>query len=210
MKQQCDCTLNKHAVNSFKRRIKQSGLEEQLRTKTFKNFITDTKTQKQMLKLCQDFVNEPKGMLALLGGTGSGKTHLGTATVGNLVYKGYSAYYIEWRSEWQRAQNNYQSIDEELMDKWVEADVLYIDDLFKNRNNDINAVGDKEFNHGWELLDRRLKRNKITIISSEFTVNDFMKIDQSTAGRLIEMAGDNMINIEASKENNYRLRKVVK
>lgn len=211
LKQKCDCTLRKEATQSFIHRIKASGLEDFIHTKTFKNFEVTEQHQKEMLELCKNFAKEPKGTLALLGETGSGKTHLGTATVLNLVYKGYSAYYVEWKNEWNLAQNNYQTIDDEKMEKWKSADVLYIDDLFWTKSNDVNAISNREFEHGWQLLDARLKRNKITIISSEFTVQDFMEIDHSTAGRLVEMAGDNLFVIEKEEgvNKNYRLKDVI-
>ena len=211
LKQKCDCTLKREATQSFIDRIKASGLEEYVQTKTFKTFIVETDTQKRMLETCKNFVKEPKGTLALLGETGSGKTHLGTAVVLNLVYKGYSAYYVEWRNEWQKAQNNYSTIDEDKMEKWKNADVLYIDDLFWAKSNDVHAISNREFEHGWQLLDARLKRNKITIISSEFTIQDFMEIDRSTAGRLVEMAGDYLFIVEEEEgvNKNYRLRGIV-
>lgn len=204
--QQCECVLKANARQRFKTQIENSGLEEQLKTKTFKTYIVSDKWQYNLFTKCKRFVNEPTSLLALLGQTGAGKTHLGTATVGNLVYKGYNALYVEWKKEMNLAKDDYYKVKSEKLELWRDVDVLYIDDLFKNKQNDINLVTDKEFDIAWEILDSRLTRNKITIISSEFTINDFTKLDEGTGSRIVKMAGEYLLETPKDTKKNYRLK----
>lgn len=208
-KQRCECYIKEKSESKFNNRIEKSGLELLLKEKTFKTYTVSDKWQKDLKDLCINFVNEPSGMLALLGGTGSGKTHLGTATSGNLAYKGYEVLYLEWANEMEIAKNNYYKVDEEKLKLWQEVDVLYIDDLFKVRSNDITKVKDIEFISAWSIIDRRFKRNKITIISSEFTLKEMYRVDRSFAGRIAEYSKDNIVNIDDDVNKNYRMRGIL-
>ncbi len=209
IKQRCECVLRKEAINNFTKRIKDSGLVSQLESKTFKTFEADTKFQKEILAKCMEFSREPQNMLALLGQTGAGKTHLGTAVVGNLVTKGYNALYVEWKHEMNIAKDDYYKVKEDKLAMWKDIEVLYIDDLFKNQANDVNEIKNSEFEVAWDILDHRLKRNKITIISSEFTIEDFLGLDEGTGGRLNEMAGDYLIDIPKDVKKNYRIKNII-
>lgn len=205
-KQRCECYLKKVSEDRFKSKIKDSGLETMLEKKTFKNFKVTDEWQKELLNMCTNFVKNPKGMLALLGYTGSGKSHLGTATCGNLAYYGYNVTYVEWRTEMDIAQSNYYQVEESKLDNWKNVDVLYIDDLFKTLGYDKMKIPEREFRYAWSVINHRLERNKITIISSELTMKDFYKLDISFAGRLHEYAGDNIFVIPEDESRNYRMK----
>lgn len=208
IKQRCDCVLKRIARETFVKRIKESGLQTQLETKTFKTFKVSNEKQKAILDKCIAFSNKPTNMLAMLGQTGAGKTHLGTAIVGNLVYKGYSASYVEWQNEMNIARDDYYKVKQSKMDEWKSVDVLYIDDLFKNKDNDTNLIASSEFNIAWDILDHRLKRNMITILSSEFTIEEIIALDEGTGGRINEMAGEYLLPIDKDPDMNYRLKNI--
>lgn len=208
IKQRCDCVLKRIARETFVNRIKESGLQTQLETKTFKTFKVSNEKQKAILDKCIAFSNKPTNMLAMLGQTGAGKTHLGTAIVGNLVYKGYSASYVEWQNEMNIARDDYYKVKQSKMDEWKSVDVLYIDDLFKNKDNDTNLIASSEFNIAWDILDHRLKRNMITILSSEFTIEEIIELDEGTGGRINEMAGEYLLPIDKDPSMNYRLKNI--
>lgn len=209
LKQECDCVLRKRALTMFTNRIQKSGLSNQLKTKTFKTYKVTEKWQQDIVDMCIRFVKQPKTLLALIGQTGAGKTHLGTAIVGNLVHKGYSASYVEWMKEMNIAKDDYYKVKADKLEEWKNVDVLYIDDLFKNKKNDISLISNNEFDFAWDLLDSRLKREKITIISSEFSMTDFISLDEGAAGRLNEMAGDYLIDIKKDTSKNYRLKNIL-
>lgn len=206
--QKCDCVLKRIARETFMQRIEESGLQTQLATKTFKTYKVTNNKQKAILEKCILFSKNPQNMLALLGQTGAGKTHLGTAVVGNLVYEGYTASYVEWQNEMNIARDDYYKVKQSKLDEWKSVDVLYIDDLFKNKDNDINLISSNEFNVAWDIIDHRLKRDMITIISSEFTIEEFIELDEGTGSRLNEMAGEYLLPIDKDPSMNYRLKNI--
>ena len=208
-KQRCNCYLERVAKERFDKRILESGLSLLLEKNTFKTFITNESWQKEMKQLCVGFVNEPKGLLALLGNTGAGKTHLGTATAGNLAHKGYDVRYLEWKKEMSIAKSNYYQVEEDKLREWQTVDVLYIDDLFKVQDNNVKSIPQLEFDNAWSIIDMRMKRNKITIISSEFTLNEIYTVDPSLAGRINEYANGNMFNIAQDENKNYRMKGLI-
>ena len=81
------------------------------------------------------------------------------------------------------------------------CDVLYIDDLFK-RSNPTPA----DTNLSFEFIHYRCHAGLPTIVSSEYTLDRLLKIDQATASRTKEMAGDYRMNINPNESEKYRLR----
>ena len=81
--------------------------------------------------------------------------------------------------------------------------VLYIDDFFKTKKGEIPTKGD--INLAFELLNYRLgQRELVTIISTEKTMDELFDIDEATAGRIYQFAGDFANLIGFGKEKDYR------
>lgn len=196
---QCKCLKTRDTL----RRIHDSGMEELLRRCTFKNFECTEKWQETMKDGAVKFSGQDNGSFYIGGQSGSGKTHLCTAIIGAMIKRGKSARYFVWREDsviLKALVNDKDYV--RLIDDFKKTDVLYIDDLFKQE-----TVSDADIKLAFELIDYRDRNNKMTVISSELSLDDLIDIDEALGGRIIKMARGNKYIIPKSRDKNYRLRK---
>ena len=199
----CECR-NKA---EFERKMdkKNSGIEHSYDKFTFKNYETKFEWQKEYKNKAMEFARKPSGAFVMLGGTSSGKTHLCTAIITNLAYKGYHVHYVEWRA--LMSDMKFGQIDPKRLEYIFNIPVLYIDDLMKSMDgNDHTTISSKEKSYAWQIIDARLKRNKITIISSEYTMKELGQVDMSLISRIMEMATKkNFIDMPRNEDRNIRI-----
>jgi len=118
------------------RHIERSGLKELMERYTFDRFQTHESWQKQALYKAQAFLNDREGKWFFAGGqVGSGKTHLCTAIVGEILKQGIPARYMVWDIESKKLKAIVN--DDEAYYKAIkdlrETEVLYIDDFLKTK-----------------------------------------------------------------------------
>ena len=80
--------------------------------------------------------------------------------------------------------------------KIIDVDVLYIDDLFKVSDNELNELKNKnqEIMIFRQIIDKRISnKNKKTMISTELFYKDFDYLDNSLAGRMLEIVQKKII-----------------
>ena len=98
-----------------------------------------------------------------------------------------------------------------ILDRYKNADVLYIDDLFKTGRSfdaQMQRPTVADINYAFEIINYRgLNPNLLTIISSELTTHELMEIDEAVGGRIIEHS--TAINISRGRDRNYRVRGAV-
>lgn len=140
----------------------------------------------------------------------SGKTHLCTAIAGHYIKQGKDCRYMLWRDDavkLKQCVNDY-AVYQPLINEFKNVDVLYIDDLFKSANGDEMTPPTKaDINIAFEIVNHRiLDKDKITIISSEFTMEQALDFDEATMGRIYQPAKDYTINIGKDRQKNWRLR----
>lgn len=200
----CDCMK----VRRSNRLLVESGIAEQIKTKTFENYICEENWQKSIKEKCSAFVENPSNCLFLGGQTGAGKTHLCTAVCGKFIGQGKSLRYVLWRDIVTKLQanvfndSNYTSITEDLKN----IDVLYIDDMFKLIPSKLENRT-KELEIAFKILNDREISNKITIISTEYTIKEIKSFDEAITGRIVKMSSkDYVIQISKKAERNYRLK----
>lgn len=197
------------------RRMKRSGLGDVIREKTFEKYEATEPWQNAIKDKAMEYAKNPEGWFALLGQSGAGKTHLCTAVCREFLLAGRQVLYMRWTDDIVKLQG-FEKKDPgqrmEMMDRLKEADVLYIDDLFKPYEKD----GVKQMPSNWdkritfELINYRGDRpDQLTIISSEWTQDGLVEIDEATGGRIFEKAGEFAISIAKDRKKNYRLRKAV-
>ncbi len=68
--------------------LEQMGLTPDEARARFDNFVCDPPLLSQHLRACQEYATAPNGVLVLLGSTGTGKTHLGTAVMRERIIHG--------------------------------------------------------------------------------------------------------------------------
>lgn len=196
---ECKCMKIRSTLN----RIKQSGLENQLKACTFKNFQTDSEWQRKMKTAAAEFVKNDSIGFFIGGQSGCGKTHICTAMIGNFIKQGLSARYFVWREDSTilKAMVNDREYTERI-NEFKTADVLYIDDLFKQKD-----VKDADIKLAFELIDYRLRQQLKTIISTEMNEDALIDCDEGLASRIMEMSRGFRMIIPYDRNKNYRLRK---
>lgn len=199
----CDCINIRNNIE----RLKNCGLGNLLNIYTFNSYNTNFEWQKVIKQKALSFLNSKDNCFCLLGQSGSGKSHICTALSKELLYKGYDLKYMVWVNDALKLKQIKMKDDvyAREMKKYKDAEVLYIDDFFKGSETPTSA----DISIAFEIINYRYnktraeKKRLITIISSEKTIEDLIQIDEALAGRLKELAKDNLICI-TGKEKNYR------
>lgn len=199
----CTCMKTRDAL----RRIRESGLEDLLRTCTFSNFETEQPFQKRMKQCALDFLSERQAWFFVGGQSGCGKTHICTALVGGFIKLGLSVRYLVWQEDTARLKAALMdgSYATELL-PYKEADVLYLDDLFKTKSGFLQDVSNADVKLAFELLDYRCRNRMLTILSTEWTTAQLVEVDEALAGRIIRMARGYTICVKKDRNKNYRLK----
>ena len=205
----CKCTKVRDAIV----RMKRSGLEPIIKKYTFDKYIVSDGWQKTMKDTARSYAENPRGRWLFLGGTcGSGKSHLCTAAAIHLLKQGNSVKYMQWREEAVMLKSLVNSEEYQAKIKeYKDCDVLYIDDLFKTGKTDFGGVQRPtaaDINLAFEILNFRIVNQKITIISTEYTLSELVDVDEGIAGRIAEKCEDALLNIGRDKKKDYRLRNI--
>ena len=199
----CQCQKTRATL----KRARESGLNDILTEYTFDKYIATDEWQKYTKAKAQEFCkNEDAHWFYIGGQVGSGKTHICTAISAHYIKAGKDVRYMLWSEESKKLKalvNDIGYQDEIAMYKNV--DVLYIDDFLKVRNGETPTNGD--INLAFEIINHRLlSKDKITIISSEKTLDELLDYDEATMSRISTKAGNYKINIGKDRSKNYRLR----
>lgn len=202
----CKC----QKVRDVLSRANKSGLGEILSEKTFDKYEVTDSWQKDAKERCIKFCKDEKANWLYFGGqVGSGKTHLCSAICGHYIKQGRDTLYMMWEDESKKLKalvtdySAYQS----LINRYKDVEVLYIDDLFKTQQGEAPTKAD--INLAFEIINNRLfSPDKITIISSEKTLNELLDYDEGTMSRIYQKTGDYKINIAKDRSKNYRLKEI--
>ena len=185
--------------------LKQSGISEEFRKKTFDSFnysydIQTIDAYRKASGYYSDFNSirkSRKNSIMFLGQVGSGKTHLCLAIANKLMDDGVGVVYMSYRDVIVRFKQNIMNEEEymKLMDRYKKAKVLLIDDLFKGSvtKSDVNIV--------FEIVNFRYFNNLPMIVSCEKCVDDFLDIDEAIGSRLIEMSKDYLVQMKGKRLN---------
>lgn len=173
---------------------------------TFETWNEDIKLMKDIATSYYFKFSENRGersnSIMFCGAPGSGKTHLALALANNLINKkNVSVVYMSYRDVITKLKQNMvnESIYTSELEKYKNAEVLLIDDLFKGKisETDINII--------FEIINYRYLKYAPIIISTEMFTNRLLEVDEAIGSRLIEMCKSSLFEIRG-KENNYRLR----
>ena len=199
----CSCMK----VRERMRTTKDSGIEDELKSKTFDNYQAESKWQQFIKSKAQEYCSEGADRWFFIGGQcGSGKTHICCAISNEFIKKGKSFKYMEWMpdsKELKALANDISYV--EKINQFKRYDVLYIDDFMKVKKGE-NPTG-ADVNIAFEILNSRLRdRSKITIISSEFNMDELLAIDEGAMSRINERAKPYVYQISQDDGKNYRLK----
>lgn len=199
----CECLDKKESLN----KLQKCGLSEAFKKKTFKSYNTEKRYQieakMKAMKYCNEF-KDTNASLLLCGQPGSGKTHLGIATMLNLIDKNIGCKYEEYIS---MLTNLKQSIMDETNyireeAKYTEPRVLFLDDFLKGNTTDT------DLKYIYKIINTRYLKGMPIIISTEKTKDEIIDWDEAVGSRIVEMCSGNIITFKSNADN-YRLRNVI-
>ena len=209
---ECECVKVKAAEN----RIKASGLADEIKEKTFKRFQVNYPWQKEMydkavaygkayFKAKESGKKLPWFFIA--GNPGCGKTHICTAICGVMLKRGVPVSYMQWVTDSRKLRAVVNEPDFDIMlEPYLEVEILYIDDLFKQPGNRTPNITDAEGKVLFEIVNGRYVRNKATIISTEWYLDsELMQLDDGTFSRVYERAKDFRFAVPRDKSVNQRM-----
>lgn len=210
----CECQKTRSTL----RRMKKSGLSNTISKCTFNSYERTEDWQKKIYDKAAKFTKFQLGdgidnWFFVGGATGSGKTHICTAICRELL-KNKEVRYMLWRDDVVKLKMHLTDFSEygKMMSEYKQAEVLYIDDLFKTgkgKDSDTQRPTAADVNIAFELLNYRYNNPKlITIISSECTIVDLLDIDEAIGGRINEKAGYYATSIKPDKKKNYRTKNI--
>ena len=199
---QCECIKTRKSLYL----LKESGIKKNAEEKTLNNFVVTDSWQMIMYDKAKAYLEEKTNKWFFVGGqSGCGKTHICTAICMELIKKGNSLIYMKWADatrELKDAMNDYNY--DEIIDRYKDIDILYIDDFFKVQAGNVPTSSDVRI--AFEILNTRLLKNKKTIISSEFTLNEMLDFDEATVSRIFEQATPYTVNIAKDRKKNHRIK----
>lgn len=182
-----------------------SGIDtEEYSKKTFETFEAKTEFQKNMISVAERFLKEMPRGLALLGKSGTGKTHLLIAISNKLAEKNIRHLYFDYRKEMQHLKAIYYNEEQyfETMSRFKTEKVLLIDDFLKLIITN-GRVDGRELQIIFELINARYLAKKTTVFSSEYTIDGLLDVDEALGGRVKEMCEGYIAVIQGE---NWRLK----
>lgn len=203
---QCSCMKARRSIIALKR----SGLESVVKDYRFDNYKVEHEWQKQLVDTAQMFLRDEKAQMLFVGGnTGAGKTHICTAVAVEFLRRSKEVKYMMWVAVTRKWRESPFVTKNSIIDEYKDAEVLYIDDLFKDGRKDSQG---RQIPHpddirlAFELINDRAVSKKVTIISSESTLYDIINIDEAFGSRIKNLCGYHCVNISRDRSKNYRLR----
>lgn len=152
--------------------------------------------------------------MCLMGQAGSGKSHIAIAVGAELMCKGYRVIYMPYTEAMKEMKGNANNIEEyiKITKRYLNADVLLIDDLFKDKVKNgrlISELTEADLKHIYPILNNRYNSNLTTIISTECSPEILLTLDEALGGRILEKSSNYSSIFQGSKYN-YRIKQYVK
>lgn len=188
------------------RAMKKAGINQCF---TFDNFIVKDAFQKRMYAVAEDFAKNGcgNGYWFYVGGqSGSGKTHICTAIINQLIREGKKAYYMIWSSESRCLKAMVTAVEEyeQHLMRLCNVQILYIDDMLKTCSGTPPTSAD--FNLLYQIINYRYQnKDLITIISSEFSLTKVIEMNEAIGSRIFEKSANYLIFNEIDMKHNFRL-----
>lgn len=149
----------------------------------------------------------------LMGQAGAGKTHIITAIGRALINKNIPVVYMPYIEAIRELKASV--MDEvhynKVINKYKNAKVLIIDDLFKDKVKKGALAGElkeADLKHIYAIINYRYLNYLPTLISTECTPILLIELDEAIGGRILESCGKEH-GIVFKNDCNYRLKKYI-
>lgn len=196
------CSCNNIRVQMIN--AKNSGFGDMLNKYTFEGYETHEDWQKIVKKGAILYTEQKELPWLYIGGmSGSGKSHIATATATRLLQHGKTVRYVLWRSFFHIMESYRYDADKynEQLKELGDIEVLVIDDFLKGMDKQKQGSA---LEIAFDIVNRRYNNNKATIFSSEIQLGELEKLDTALYGRIKEKCGKFSLNIQNNESRNYR------
>lgn len=193
----CTCM----AIRAASRIERDAGLKSILENYTFDRYIVTQPWQSRIVDIAKAYARKKDGWFYISGNCGTGKTHICTSIVNQLISDRIPCKCMMWREEGPRIKAVVNSAEySDLVYPLKETPCLYIDDFLKG------GTTQGDINLAFEIINYRYNAGLMTIISSERSIEEILQIDEAIGSRIYERAekGENIIDLK--NVENYRLR----
>lgn len=202
----CECYEKERISNNSG--WKKAGLTLETSRLNFTNFEEWNEYAREMKRLgikyfrnFDEIKESRKNSLIVAGNPGCGKSHLVIAIANNLIKRNLNVVYMPYRETIMEIKQNVMNgeVYYRILNKYKNAQVLLIDDLFKGQINpsDINIM--------FEIVNYRYMNNLPMLISTEMLIDNIISVDEALGSRIYEMAGDYSSEV-VEWRSNYRLK----
>lgn len=208
----CKCVVKEHQERMWKA----YGLDPS-NVKTVKEFIPYDDLTKAAQDKTVNYIKNFNGIkesrenwAIFLGQPGSGKSHLTQALGVALMNFGFKATYMPYTEVIQELKGNAVDLEayNKILNKYKGAEVLIIDDLFKDKVKNGELVGrlsEVDLKHIYPLINYRYNNNLPTVISSECDPEMLLTLDGAIGSRILEKSKGH-ITVFEGENYNYRLK----
>lgn len=202
----CRCRIEYEA----KKMLERAGFGAEQKNHTLDNFSAKEPEQKVVKELVLQYAkNFKSNSLCLCGRPGTGKTHLGVAVLKEILKANTPVKYVGYRDLIARIKSLSMFEDERQkeMEKFQNAKVLMIDDLFKGftrEGKNIKGITEADKKIIYEIVDDRYKKMKSTIITTELLPVELNSVDEAIASRIAEMSRGYRFIFKNTKNYRYR------
>ena len=194
--------------------------------KLLKDYNIETTIKKEARAKAINYIKEfdtiklqRNSSIAFLGQPGAGKTHLALAIGKALLERKEHVEviympYLEATRELKSNANEDEAYNK-IQSKYINCELLIIDDLFKDkvkngelikdRYGNVSSLNEADMKHIYPIINQRYINHKATIYNSECNANMLLDLDEALGGRIIESCKGNIVIFKYGKENNYRL-----
>jgi len=136
------------------------------------------------------------------GQVGCGKTYICTAIAVLLLKTGIRTHYMRWRDEIMRLKARTLEADYvSLINELQTVPLLYIDDFFHADGEPSTA----DIQLAFSIIDERYSKGRLTIISSEWSLEQISERCEDVGTRIEERADGFIFTISQDKDKNYRI-----
>ena len=178
----------RQAIEEDRKALKQ-GLVDRLKAergirtleRTFDSF--DASKQPKAFRICKDYLSKyhTGDSLLMIGAYGTGKTHLATAIVNELLDNGVPALYDTWAGHLQRLRDEFDNGERRYLALMKKVDVLIVDDLGKDKQTEWN---DEIL---FEVINYRYEHRKPVVITTNATPRELEDRHPAVYSRLCEI-----------------------
>ena len=203
----CECSARRKVL----KRLQKYGVIKDPNEYSFDKFITTQPWQKRMLDTAKRYSKDgiESGAWLYIGGQpGCGKTMLANAVCMSAMQK-RDVEYVTWTQTAQELKSlvtdavRYQ----EKIVTLQQAPVLYIDDFCRSsidKTGADNGPSAADLRLAFDILNVRYIHDLPTILSSEWHLNELIKMDEAVGTRIYEKARNYTLNIKRDPNRNFR------